>query len=89
MSVSVSSTNDSHAFGILNCVATTENAFNSRHILIRLQYFVNNVFENSEFFCKILYEGHMKSSWTGGSESLLCIGRRWLLCQVVVVGVTW
>jgi hypothetical protein len=35
-----------------------------------------------------IYEGCFKSSWTGGSEPLLCRGRRWLLCQVVVVGVT-
>jgi hypothetical protein len=32
------------------------------------------------------YEGHLRSSWTGGSAPLLCKGRRWLLCQVVVVG---
>jgi len=35
-----------------------------------------------------LYEGRLKSLWTGGSTPLLCRGRRWLLCQVVVVGVT-
>jgi hypothetical protein len=35
----------------------------------------------------IKYEGHLKSSWTGGSALLLCRGRRFLLCQVVVVGV--
>jgi hypothetical protein len=32
------------------------------------------------------YEGHLKSSWTGVSEPLLCRGRWWLLCQVIVVG---
>jgi len=36
----------------------------------------------------IIYEGRWKSSWTGGIAPLLCRGRRWLLCQVVVVGVT-
>jgi hypothetical protein len=37
-----------------------------------------------------IYEGRLKrsSSWTGGSAPLLYIERRWLLCQVVVVGVT-
>jgi hypothetical protein len=35
-----------------------------------------------------VYEGRLKSSWTGGSAPLLRRGRRWLLCQVVVVGVT-
>jgi hypothetical protein len=35
----------------------------------------------------LIYEGCLKNSWTGGSAPLLCRGRRWLLCQVVVVGV--
>jgi hypothetical protein len=40
-------------------------------------------------FCEdFKYEGHLKSSWIGGSAPLLCRGRRWLLWQVVVVGVT-
>jgi len=30
----------------------------------------------------------LKGSWTGGLAPLLCRGRRWLLCQVVVVVVT-
>jgi hypothetical protein len=34
------------------------------------------------------YDGRLKISWTGRSAPLLCRGRRWLLCQVVVVGVT-
>jgi hypothetical protein len=38
--------------------------------------------------CLPIYEGRLKSSWNGGSAPLLCRGRRWLLCQVVVVGVT-
>jgi hypothetical protein len=37
---------------------------------------------------KTMYEGRLKSSWIGGSAPLLCRGRRWLLCQVVVAGVT-
>jgi len=35
-----------------------------------------------------MYKGSLKSSLTGGSAPLLCGGRRWLLCQVVVVRVT-
>jgi hypothetical protein len=35
-----------------------------------------------------IYEGRLKSSWSGGSAPLLYRGRRWLLCQVVVVEVT-
>jgi hypothetical protein len=38
---------------------------------------------------KCCYEGRLKSSWTGCNASQLCRKRRWLLCQVVVVGVTW
>jgi hypothetical protein len=36
----------------------------------------------------LTYEDRLQSSWTGGSAPLLCRGRRWLLCQVIVVGVT-
>jgi len=35
-----------------------------------------------------LYEGCLKSSWTGSNVPLLCTGRWWLLCQVVVMEVT-
>jgi hypothetical protein len=35
-----------------------------------------------------MYWGRLRSSWTGGSAPLLRRVRRWLLCQVVVVGVT-
>jgi hypothetical protein len=35
-----------------------------------------------------LYEGRLKSSWAGDSAPPLCRVRWWLVCQVVVVGVT-
>jgi hypothetical protein len=43
---------------------------------------------NGFLWSRPIYEGRFKSLWTGGSAPLLCRGRRWLLCQVVVVGVT-
>jgi len=27
-----------------------------------------------------MYEGRLKSSWTGGIEPLSCTGRRWQVC---------
>jgi len=44
----------------------------------------------TEFTVKLVskYEGRLISSWTDCSAPLLFRGRRWLLCQVVVVGVT-
>jgi len=35
-----------------------------------------------------VYKGHLRSLWPGSSALLLCRRRQWLLCQVVVVGVT-
>jgi len=35
-----------------------------------------------------VYECRLKSSWTGGNAPLLRRGRRWMLCRVVVVGLT-
>jgi len=35
-----------------------------------------------------IYNGYLQSWWSGSCVPLLCRGRRWLLCQVVVVGVT-
>jgi len=36
----------------------------------------------------VIYKGHLKGLWTGGSALLLCRGRLRLLCQDVLVGVT-
>jgi hypothetical protein len=47
---------------------------------------LQNVKKN--YLIKELYERRLKTSWTSSSAPLLCRRRRWLLRQVVVVGVT-
>jgi uncharacterized protein YegL len=44
-------------------------------------------YHTDQVSCRFL-EGRLKNLWTGGSAPLLCRGRRWLLRQVVVVGIT-
>jgi hypothetical protein len=53
------------------------------HVFTLSDFPQRQLLHKSRYTC--IYEGCLKSSWTGGSTLLLCRGRQWLLCQVVVV----